>query len=122
MKKVMLIGDSIRLGYQRVVEEELFNEFDVWGSEDNCRFAKYTLNELGRMLKAFSKRENLKYEQAVLMPGEVSTPDMISPDIIHWNNGLWDTSIVCKDDGAFTPINEYISYYIISIKCITVNI
>ena len=110
MKKVMLIGDSIRLGYQKVVEEELLNEFEVWGSEDNCRFAKYTLKELGRMLKAFSEHENLKYKQDVLLQGEASTTDVIFPDIIHWNNGLWDTSIVCKEDGAFTPVDEYISY------------
>ena len=88
MKKVMLIGDSIRLiGYQKTVQKELAGEFEVWGSGDNCRFAKYTLNELERMLKACGK-----------------------PDIIHWNNGLWDTAIVCKEDGAFTQIEEYINY------------
>ena len=87
MKKVMLIGDSIRLGYQNTVKKELEGEFEVWGSEDNCRFAKYTLNELGRMLDACGK-----------------------PDVIHWNNGLWDTAVVCKEDGAFTPIDEYINY------------
>ena len=87
MKKVMLIGDSIRLGYQSVVEKELAGEFEVWGSSDNCRFAKYTLNELERMLAACGK-----------------------PDVIHWNNGLWDTAVVYKEDGAFTPIDEYIGY------------
>ena len=111
MKKVMLIGDSIRQGYQADVQEILKNEYEVWGSPDNCRFAKYTLNELGRMFKGFSA--NITEKQAgngLIAPTEALSGDIIYPDIIHWNNGLWDTSIVCEEDGAFTPIDEYISY------------
>lgn len=85
MKKVMLIGDSIRLGYQEQVAKNLEGIAEVWGSEDNCRFAKYTLNELGRMFEACGK-----------------------PDVIHWNNGLWDTSIVYPEDGSFTSVDEYL--------------
>lgn len=110
MIKVMLIGDSIRLNYQPNVQKELEGEFDVWGIEENCRFAKYTLNELGRMLAAFSKRETRKYAAEFLQPTSSFAEKIEYPDIIHWNNGLWDTSIVCEEDGAFTPIDEYISY------------
>ena len=109
MKKVMLIGDSIRLGYQKNVEKEFKGEFEVWGSEDNCRFAKYTLNELGRMFAAFSDNLN-ECDNAHLMPGSRIEKDIVYPDVIHWNNGLWDTSIVCEEDGPFTPIPEYIDY------------
>ncbi len=110
MKKVLLIGDSIRLGYQADVIRELDGEFYVWGTEDNCRFAKYTLNELGRMFEGFSKNSTEKVDNALLMPGAKASGDITYPDIIHWNNGLWDTSIVCEEDGAFTPIPEYIDY------------
>ena len=110
MKKVMLIGDSIRHGYQKQVQKELENEYEVWGHEDNCRFAKYTLNELGRMFSAFSAQEKEKKDSAFMMPGAAVGDETVYPDIIHWNNGLWDTSIVCKEDGPFTPIDEYISY------------
>lgn len=87
MKKLMLIGDSIRLGYQDEVAKCLEGEFEVWGSPDNGRFAKYTLNELERWF--------------------AECPD---PDVIHWNNGLWDSAVVCKEDGAFTPPEEYLRY------------
>lgn len=110
MKKLLLTGDSIRLGYQADVIRELDGEFYVWGTEDNCRFAKYTLNELGRMFEGFSKNSTEKVDNALLMPGAKASGDITYPDIIHWNNGLWDTSIVCEEDGAFTPIPEYIDY------------
>lgn len=110
MKKVMLIGDSIRLGYQDDLTRELSGEFDVWGTTDNCRFAKYTLNELGRMFEGFSANSDKKTDNALLMPGASASGGITYPDIIHWNCGLWDTSIVCEEDGPFTPIPEYISY------------
>lgn len=88
MKQLLLLGDSIRLGYQEEVAGLLANEYEVWGSPDNGRFAKYTLNELERIFESYGR----------------------SPDIIHWNNGLWDSAIVCAEDGAFTPLDEYERY------------
>jgi len=88
MKKVVLLGDSIRMiGYGTKVPEMLGQDYQVWQSEDNCRFAKYTL----RML--FEWRDNIK-----------------DADIIHWNNGLWDTSTGLFDDGGkpFTSEEEYV--------------
>lgn len=110
MKKVLLIGDSIRLGYQPNVISELEGEFYVWGNDENNRFAKYTLNELGRIFNAFSKNNTEKVDAALLTPTAELNKDIVYPDIIHWNNGLWDTSIVCPEDGPFTPIPEYIDY------------
>ena len=86
MKKVVLIGDSIRLiGYGTPVAERLSEEFTVWQPDDNCRFASYTLRGM------WDWQENMR-----------------GADIIHWNNGLWD---VCElfGDGEFTPIDEYVS-------------
>lgn len=88
MKKVVLLGDSIRLiGYGTKVPELLGNDYQVWQSEDNCRFVKYTLRCL------FDWREDIK-----------------DADIIHWNNGLWDTSTGLFDDGGqpFTAEEEYV--------------
>lgn len=88
MKKVVLMGDSIRLiGYGRKLPELLGEGYTVWQTEDNCRFVKYTL----RML--FDCREDIK-----------------DADIIHWNNGLWDTSTGLFDDGGkpFTDEEEYV--------------
>lgn len=87
MKKVMLLGDSIRMSYQEEVQRCLGEDYNVWGFEKNGRYAKYTLNELREYVKVFG-----------------------TPDIIHWNNGLWDTQIEYVEDGAFTPIDEYMSY------------
>ncbi len=88
MKKVVLLGDSIRLiGYGRLVPEMLGEDYTVFQSEDNCRFVKYTLRCL------FEWREDIK-----------------DADIIHWNNGLWDTSTGLFDDGGkpFTGEAEYV--------------
>lgn len=85
MKKVVLLGDSIRLaGYGKIVAQALKDEYEVWQPEDNCRFAAYTL----RML--FAHRRELE-----------------GADIIHWNNGLWDITL-CMGDGPFTPLDTYV--------------
>ena len=84
MKKIILLGDSIRLSYQSRVSELLGSDFAVWGPDDNCRFASYTL----RML--YDYREQLK-----------------GADLIHFNCGLWD---MCDlfGDGPFTPLEVYV--------------
>lgn len=67
MKTVLLLGDSIRLSYQPLVAERLAGRARVFGPPDNGRFALYTLMRLGDWLAECGK-----------------------PDVIHWNNGLWD--------------------------------
>ncbi len=42
MKKVFLLGDSIRLGYDKFVRGLLEGEAEVFYSDDNGRFAGYT--------------------------------------------------------------------------------
>lgn len=84
MKKIILLGDSIRLSYQNRVRELLGDGYTVWGPDDNGRFASYTL----RML--YDYREQLK-----------------DADLIHFNCGLWD---MCDlfGDGPFTPPEVYV--------------
>ena len=85
MKKIVLIGDSIRmLGYGASVAERLSAEFEVWQPSENCRFARHTLRGV--------------YDWRQKMSGA---------DVIHWNNGLWDTCDLFGD-GPFTPIDEYV--------------
>lgn len=67
MKNVMLLGDSIRMIYQRQVKAELKGIANVYGPDDNGRWSGYTLNTLRFWM-----------------------PSMPDPDIIHWNNGIWD--------------------------------
>ena len=43
MKNVLLIGDSIRLGYQQQVAELLEDDIHIYAPEENCRFTKYCL-------------------------------------------------------------------------------
>lgn len=86
MRKVVLLGDSIRLiGYGKTVEEALQGQCQVWQSDDNCRFAKYTL----RML--FDNKADIE-----------------GADVIHWNNGLWDACMLFEDGKPFTSLEEYL--------------
>ena len=85
MKKVVLLGDSIRLvGYGKRCAELLGDGYETVGPEDNGRFVKYTLR-------------GVLYEWKPILEGA---------DLIHWNNGLWD---ICDlGDGPFTDLDEYI--------------
>lgn len=83
MKKIILLGDSIRLSYGNRVRELLGEGYTVWQPEDNCRFAAYTLRIL------FDYKAQLE-----------------GADVIHFNCGLWD---MCDlfGDGPFTPLEVY---------------
>lgn len=67
MKKVLLLGDSIRLNYAPYVYRKLSEQAEICTPQDNGRFARYTLHELPGWLHTFGQ-----------------------PDVVHWNNGLWD--------------------------------
>ncbi|MBQ8684639.1 MAG: hypothetical protein IJ514_00515 [Clostridia bacterium] len=43
MEKLVLIGDSIRMGYDKYVKEALRGVAEVYYPEENCRFAEYVL-------------------------------------------------------------------------------
>ena len=85
MKKVVLLGDSIRLiGYGTRVPDVLGEKYYVWQPKDNCRFAQYMLLGMAVSWKDY-------WQDA---------------DVIHFNAGLWDN---CDrfGDGPFTPIDAY---------------
>jgi hypothetical protein len=83
MKKVMLIGDSIRLGYQARVTELLGEAAAVSGPADNCRFSSFTLFQLASWV-----------------------PDG-DYDVIQWNNGQWDVCYM-MDGKIHTPLDQYL--------------
>ena len=70
MKKVVLIGDSIRLGYDKYVKEALAGVAEVYYPDDSARFSEYTLRYLSDW-----KHDNGWGEDI---------------DLVHWNTGLWD--------------------------------
>ena len=69
MKNLLLLGDSIRMGYDSFVREKLENRMHVYFAEDNGRFAQYTLRALSDWKVA------------------LGWPEI---HVVHWNNGLWD--------------------------------
>jgi len=89
MKNVLLIGDSIRRGYDQAVRRSLEGTARVWFPEENCRFAAYVL----RYLHEYG---------ALVTEGPV--------DIIHWNAGLWDCLRLFGEE-PHTPKDVY-AYYI----------
>ena len=94
MKKIVLIGDSIRFGatgspgYGVYVKEILAGEAEVFMPNDNCRFLQYTLRYLHGWAEDWPKEEI---------------------DLVHWNNGLWDVLRILGDD-IFTDIDTYSRY------------
>ena len=99
MKKVLLIGDSIRQGYDSYVKYALKDTCEVYYPKENCRFAQYVLRNL------HDWKNELKLDDNV--------------DVVHWNAGLWDT-LELFQDGCLTPPDVY-EYFIDKIcKRITV--
>lgn len=88
MKKVLLLGDSIRECYQEKVVEKIGEGYKIFYPNENCRFSAFTLNSL---------RYWFEY-----IPKDI--------DVIHWNNGLWDTAFINGEDTPFISVDEYIGY------------
>ena len=70
MKKVILLGDSIRMGYDKYVKDALAGVAEVYYPEENCKFAQYLL----------------RFVHDWKATGKWPT----DADIVHWNAGLWD--------------------------------
>lgn len=80
---VLLLGDSIRLGYQPVVAAQLASTATVWGPEANGQDTATTLAHLDAWFTA------------------------VNPAVIHWNCGLHDLK---RENGAtetIVPLTQY---------------
>lgn len=89
MKNLLLIGDSIRMGYDKSVAKTLSGRVNVIYPDDNCRFAAYVLRHFHEYM------------------GDVKGEDI---DVIHWNAGLWDCLRLFEEEPQ-TPLEVY-AYYI----------
>lgn len=88
MKTVFLMGDSIRMGYDRYVRDALAGEAAVYYPSENCRFAQYTLRNAHDWIE------------------KECQPECV--DVVHWNAGLWDVARLFGDE-SLTPIGQYAS-------------
>ncbi len=85
MKKLLLLGDSIRMNYQPSVVRHLNGKVQICAPQDNARFARYTLWYIREWLGTYG-----------------------TPDIVHWNNGMWDIYRHDTDGDVFTTdIKDY---------------
>lgn len=89
MKNLLLIGDSIRLGYQGKLEELIGDEFKIYKPDVNCQFTKFALWNMWAWMNDFG------YPKI---------------DVALWGLGAWDLHRVTADGEIFTPVDEY-AYY-----------
>ncbi|MBQ8752234.1 MAG: SGNH/GDSL hydrolase family protein [Clostridia bacterium] len=87
MKNVLLIGDSIRLGYQQRVAELLGDEVHILAPGENCRFTKYCLWGMHAWMEGWGN------------------PKI---DLVHWNTGIWDLHRATADGELFSSVEEYV--------------
>lgn len=90
-KRVLLLGDSIRVGYQPLVADKLRGQAEVVGPADNGRFSLYTLMRLEAWLS-----------------------ELGTPDVVHWNNGLWD----CGYNAGRGPTRFIVEDYLRNLRSI----
>jgi len=69
MKNVILLGDSIRMGYQKQVAIDLKGKAEVWAPTENCQDSAFIIKSLGKWMNGKS------------------------PDLIYINCGLHDIFI-----------------------------
>lgn len=79
MKKIVLLGDSIREGYDKYVKLAFDGVAQVYYPKENCRFTTYIIRNL------LDWKKNLEWGDDVAL--------------VHWNVGLWDD--IRMEDGEF---------------------
>lgn len=89
MKKILLLGDSIRQGYDKYVKMAFEDIAEVYYPSENCRFTAYMLRHLTEWVDQLQCGSDV--------------------DLVHWNAGLWD-DLVLIDGLHHIPINVYSEY------------
>lgn len=89
MKNILLLGDSIRMGYEKAVRSTLEGVANVYAPNHNGSFACNVLRYLNE-------------HQQMIGDGTF--------DVIHWNAGLWDCMHLFGEEPS-TPLEIY-RYYI----------
>ncbi len=88
MKRIVLIGDSIRQNYEPLVREKLAGVCEVYAPKANCA---YTLCSIFNIRDWFKE---MGIDHA---------------DLIHWNNGIWEHHRNADDNEPFTSPELYLS-------------
>lgn len=94
MKRVILIGDSTMIGsdvssgYSPFLADELGDSFRITLPLENCQDTRFTASCLDELFE----REAI--ERA---------------DVIHWNNGLWDTLHFLGSKRCVVPLEKYVA-------------
>jgi len=83
MKKIFLIGDSIRMGYDKYVKMAFDGVAEVYYPDENCRFTTYIVRNL------FDWTVRLGLDESV--------------DLLHWNVGLWDVLHMIDGEVLVSP-------------------
>ena len=83
MKHIILLGDSIRLGYQDIVRVELAEWAEIWAPEENGRDSRNILAHLDDWVIARA------------------------PDLVHLNCGLHDLKREFNATINQVPLDEY---------------
>ncbi len=86
MKKIVLLGDSIRMGYDKYAKEALKDVADVYYPKENCKFALNILRCIVEWRRDGGWGEDV--------------------DLVHWNAGAWDC-VEVSGDQPLTPIAWY---------------
>ena len=86
MKKIVLLGDSIRMSYDKYVKEALKDVAEVYYPDENCRFTQHIL----RFAHEWRDRNEWPHDM----------------DLVHWNVGLWDCVEIFYDQ-PLTSIEYY---------------
>ena len=89
MKNILLVGDSIRMGYDKGIKKALEGRANVVFPEDNCQFAQYVFRYFSDWISGIDGKDI---------------------DLVHWNAGLHDVLRLFGEDPT-TPIEIY-EYYI----------
>lgn len=84
--KIVLIGDSIRAGYDKYVKMAFENVAEVYYPQGNCRFTAHVLRHLRDWKEEMGCGEDV--------------------DLVHWNAGLWD-NLILMDGRNHTEIETY---------------
>lgn len=92
-KRIVLIGDSVCIGYREYVKKRFNGVADVFFPQANCAFAQNVL----RYLNIWKDEDGL--------PGDA--------DAVHFNAGLWDVLRIYGDETLTSP--EYYGELILRI-------
>ena len=86
MKQILLLGDSIRMGYSEYVKELLKDQAEIISPEENCRSSQTIIIGLQKWT-------------------ELCDPERV--EVVHFNCGHWDAEHFDKLPEPLTSLEEY---------------